>query len=367
MKILFLGDFFFDYESMPEDLESIAKYIEENDYYVVLNLESPLSNDGPQIKKRGPHLASTVYALEVLKRLRVIAVCLANNHMMDYGAGALYKTIELLDEAGILHVGAGSNLEDAIKAKKLQLCGKDIIIQNFGWDVEETIYATENSAGCAPRDENQILKQTADIRSENPQAVIITCMHWGFECNTLPMPADIQLGHDVIDAGSDLIIGHHPHVIQPVEKWNDKEIFYSLGNFYFASERDGFTTHFENEAVENMCDYGAYVVLEIENMKTEKGLIYYNKEDGKSRLQKDEQNIIKDITGVKWTEKEYYEEAVAHKHNITPILGINVEENKKIIEKLYKKYSIAKKIGFIKKCYLGRILFSIAKKIMGKG
>jgi len=352
---------------MPEDLKSIAKYIEENDYYVVLNLESPLSNRGPQVEKRGPHLASTPYALEVLKKLRVVAVCLANNHMMDYGDEALNKTLELLDEAQIVHVGAGRSLEEAIKPQKIQLDGKEIVFQNFGWDVEETVYATDKSAGCAPRKEELILRQTKAIRLDSPSAIIVTFMHWGFECNTLPMPVDIQLGHEIIDAGADLIIGHHPHVIQPFEKWRNKEIFYSLGNFYFGSERDGFITCFENEAVENMCDYGAYVVLDLETMKTETGLIYYDKTNKKSIIKKDDKNILKDITGVTWTSKTYYDEAVAHKHNITPVLGIDHKENEKIIAQLYKKYSIAKKMSFLKKCYLGRILFAMAKKIMGKG
>ena len=91
------------------------------------------------------------------------------------------------------------------------------------------------------------------------------------------MPVDIQLGHDIIDAGSDLIIGHHPHVVQPYESWNGKEIFYSLGNFYFGSERSGFTTKFVGEVVENMCDYGAYALLDLKSLKTDKGIIFYDK------------------------------------------------------------------------------------------
>lgn len=367
MKLLFLGDFFFDYDRMPEDLEEIARFIEKNDYYVVLNLESPLSKEGIPVEKRGPHLASTPYTIEVLKKLRVIAVCLANNHMMDYGADALKKTVQLLDEAGIIHVGAGRNLKEALKPQKIVCGNQEMIFQNFGWDAEETVYATNHQAGCAPRQEKVILSQTQKIRDDNPHARIITCMHWGFECNTLPMPVDIQLGHDIIDAGCDLIIGHHPHVVQPYETWNGKEIFYSLGNFYFASKRDTFTTHFENEAAENLCDYGAFVVLNLDDMRTETGLIYYDQGDGKSRLLKDDRHILKDITGVEWTGKEYLEEAIQHKNNITPVLGLNKEENQKSLEKLYKSYRLAKKISFIKKCYLGRALFAMAKKMMGKG
>lgn len=367
MKILFLGDFLYDYNKMPEDLEDIAKYVRHNDCCVVLNLESPLSSNGPLVKKRGPHLASTVSAIDVMKKLRVVAVCLANNHMMDYGEAALKETLNLLDEAGIIYIGAGLNLQDAIKPKKIKIDEKEIIFQNFGWDVEETVYATVNSAGCAPKDEDIIIKQTKELRENNPNAVIITCMHWGFECNTLPMPADIQLGHDIIDAGSDLIIGHHPHVVQPYESWNGKEIFYSLGNFYFGSERSGFTTKFVGEVVENMCDYGAYALLDLKSLKTDKGIIFYDKKKDMSYIVDNSIGIFKDITGVMWKSKEYYNEVVAHKNNITPVLGMDKKENEKSIQRLYRKYSIAKKIGFIKKCYLGRLMFSIAKKIMGKG
>ena len=80
--------------------------------------------------------------------------------MMDYGADGLKKTIELLDKNGIMHTGAGKNLEEAIEPIKLTKNGKQIVIQNFGWEVEETVYATLDTAGCAPRDEEIILSNT---------------------------------------------------------------------------------------------------------------------------------------------------------------------------------------------------------------
>ena len=73
------------------------------------------------------------------------------------------------------------------------------------------------------------------IKKEYPNVKIATIFHWGFEYNTVPMPLDIKFSHSCIEAGADLIIGHHPHVMQPMEKWRGKEIYYSLGNFYFSS------------------------------------------------------------------------------------------------------------------------------------
>lgn len=107
-KILFLGDLFYDFNFIPDDIERLAKWIQENNLITILNLESPIGKgDGTAIKKRGPNLASNLLVVDVLKKLNVVGVCLANNHMMDYGEKALKDTISALDVSGIAHTGAG--------------------------------------------------------------------------------------------------------------------------------------------------------------------------------------------------------------------------------------------------------------------
>lgn len=159
---------------------------------------------------------------------------------MDYGEQALKDTIEILDENNILHTGAGETLAEAVKPLILQLDNQKVIVQNFGWDIEETVYATETTSGGAPRIEKLILEHTVKIRDLYKDATIVNVYHWGFEYNLYPMPLDIELAHSSINSGCDLIIGHHPHNIQPYENYKGKDIYYSLGNFYFASRRSNF-------------------------------------------------------------------------------------------------------------------------------
>jgi poly-gamma-glutamate capsule biosynthesis protein CapA/YwtB (metallophosphatase superfamily) len=174
-KLLFLGDFFYDYDTISKDREEIAKWINENEYSVILNLEGSLSNKGKKIKKRGPNLSHSPITIKVLKKLNVVGVCLANNHMLDYGEGGLKETLDLLEDNHIPHTGAGMNLTEALQPMAIEVGGQKIIVQNFGWDVEETVYATEKSGGCAPRDEGLIIKRTRELRISD--AILINIYH----------------------------------------------------------------------------------------------------------------------------------------------------------------------------------------------
>lgn len=229
---------------MP-DIEEIGKYIKTNNYYVILNLESPLNASGKPINKGGPNLHSDEKAIVALRQLNVIAVCLANNHMMDFGSEALEKTIDILDKAGIPHVGAGMNLGEALRPVIIECEGQKIVLQNFAWKYEEAVYATKTTAGVAPRDDVTVKRSTIENKNKYQDSILVTVMYWGFENNTLPMPYDIQLAHECIDNGSDLVIGSHPHVTQPFEKYKGKYIFYSLGNFTLQREEKDINVNFQ--------------------------------------------------------------------------------------------------------------------------
>ncbi len=228
MKLLFLGDFLYDYNDVQPDIQEIAKWIEENDYKVILNLEGPLNNSENPIKKRGKLLAQSKVTIDVLKELNVVGVCLANNHIMDYGEKALLETTEILKSHGIHYVGAGLNLSEALKPMIINHNNVEVIIQNFGWELEETVYATALHPGSAPRVEEVIFKNTQDLKKEYPSGTFINIYHWGFELNTLPMPLDVKLAHLSIDQGIHLVIGHHSHNIQAYENYKGRDIYYSL-------------------------------------------------------------------------------------------------------------------------------------------
>ena len=361
MKFLFLGDFYYDYSYIAKDIKEIEKYIAQTGCEVILNLEGAPGDGGQPIEKRGPNLRQSPIIIDVLKHLSVKSVCLANNHSMDYGYEALKDGLAKLDKTGILHAGAGKNNVIASEPIQINDDGKKVIIQNYGWDVEETVYATSDSPGCAPMDHEYIIKRTKELRGKNPDSCIINIFHWGFEFNTLPMPVDINLAHKCVDAGADLIIGHHPHVVQPVEEYCGKPIFYSLGNFYFSSRRDTFTRRFENEKYENMCDYGIGVIYDTEEEKCECIQIEYKRFKKVSTISENV-TCLKNITGINWQSEDYIKKAKLHSSGTNPILGLDNEYNTREIKKLYFKYAVSKKLSFLKNNKFGSRVYGFLKK-----
>lgn len=347
MKVLFLGDFFYDYENEPSDFKEICKFIKDNDCRVILNLETSLSSKGGPVKKRGPNLFSSRSAIKALKDLNVIAVTLANNHVMDYGVEGLTETIKMLDVAGIKHLGAGSNIEEALRPLVLYVEGKRIIVTNYGWDIEETVYATKKTAGCAPLQRELIVKRTNDIKIKYPDAKLINIFHWGFEYNTLPMPLDIDFAHKCIDSGCDLIIGHHPHVMQPKEKYKKGVIYYSLGNFYFGNRRNLFNKEFPLEREIYYSNLGVGIKLDINEWKLNEYEIRYEPISKKSIISHATSRVVDDFSGFKWNRRKYNKTVKQHSQNHNPILTGKRIKDKIKIDFLFAAYHIYR---IIKNC-----------------
>lgn len=310
MALLFLGDFLYDYDNVQEDIRKISNWIKEQGYKVVLNLEGPVTeNFSQRRKKRGPNLYQNKRAIEMLKELQVVGVCLSNNHMMDFGSIGLVDTIKLLDENGILHTGAGVNLLEASRPMIIKDGAEIYEIYNFGWNLEETVYAGKRKAGCSPREEEYILKYIG--KKWEKKSIKMAVMHWGFEYNYLPMPYDIELAHKMLDGDFDIIIGHHPHVVQPKEKYENKMIFYSIGNFYMGTRRKLFYERLKNEVL------GIGILLEREK---------YEQFDVKYDMQGtciSTNTYEKDITDVNFESRTYFNKCKSNSLNYTPILTNN--------------------------------------------
>lgn len=371
MKLLFLGDFLFDYLFIPKDFENICKYVQKNNYKVILNLECSLTNRGEKKIKRGPNLCSSELAIEALKKLNVILVSLANNHSMDYGEKSLLETIKLLEESGIAVVGAGKNYKEATKSYKVKLDNKDFIFQAFGWEVEETVYAQKKSAGCSPLYRKKILNNIKKIKSENPNGKIINLAHMGFEYNLLPQPLDIEFAHKCIEKGSDLFIGTHPHVIQPKEIYEKRNIYYSLGNFYFGSRRELFNKTFENIEVKNMCDYGLGVIYDTEKEIVEKEILFIYLKNEKITIIEEDYKRVKRILNIceieEWKTKEYLKKCKKYSNNINPILGLNSKRNFIKLKQLTILYFLAKIFSVIRKNKTGEKIWYFFKDKLKEG
>lgn len=173
----------------------------------------------------------------VLLELGVDLANLANNHARDYGEISLLDTLDTLDKVGVDYVGAGRNFEEASKPYYFEVDGIKIAIVSASraGKLVETPQATETSAGvmrCNTKKPfiNEI--KEADANAD----VVIAYVHWGTEYSTVLQDIQITSGKLYLDAGADVIIGAHTHCIQGIEFYDDKPIFYSLGNFWFNSK-----------------------------------------------------------------------------------------------------------------------------------
>lgn len=188
---------------------NVAEYF-ENDDFTIINLESVLADGGYSANKlftfRGP-IAYT----EIMTGSSVEAVTLANNHTADYGQEGYDSTVNALTGAGI-------------------------------WFVEEdktTLVTTESGltiglyADSFYFNVSDIQKNVKSLRDQGAE-IIICAFHWGTEGSYRPTADQKKFAQAAIDAGADVVYGHHPHVLQPVEEYNGGYIFYSLGNFSFG-------------------------------------------------------------------------------------------------------------------------------------
>lgn len=203
----------------------------------VINLEDPMTTSGTPYKSTIPLKANPAYA-HVLKDNNIIVACLANNHIMDYGDTGLNDTISALKANGINYTGAGNNIGEASKPVYLNIKDRKIAILNYmdnttftGFSASEMAAATSSSAGYAPADPNLIKKDIDEAKNNSDMVIVV--FHYGNEYSTQPNSYQVTLSHECIDDGADMVIGSHPHVIQTIETYNGKPIFYSLGNFVF--------------------------------------------------------------------------------------------------------------------------------------
>jgi poly-gamma-glutamate synthesis protein (capsule biosynthesis protein) len=236
-----VGDIMLDGTSRPVLQEygydypfSNMRALFQHSQVVIGNLEGPLTTRGTaQQDKTYTFRSPPDKVSRALARAGFNVVTLANNHTLDYGADGLAETIAALDEAGIQHVGAGPNLAAARRAALLTINGQRLAFLGYSVTLPETFYATSTRPGTAFAYEEQV---RADVSAARAQAdIVIVSFHWGQEGKTELRDYQPRLGHIAIDAGAQVVLGHHPHILQAVEHYKDGLILYSLGNFTFGS------------------------------------------------------------------------------------------------------------------------------------
>ena len=200
---------------------------------VIGNLETPLIEDGKPFENKKYTFKAPLESANALKLAGFTHLSLANNHMMDYGEEGLVSTLNTLDAQEIKYSGAGIDLKEARRSSFTKVKGKKFAFLSYSNTFPTDFYAKKNKAGTAPGYRNYIIN---DIKKAKLKAdYLIIAFHWGAELMQTPKDYQKDLAHLAIDSGADIVLGHHPHVLQGVEYYDKGIIFYSLGNFAFGS------------------------------------------------------------------------------------------------------------------------------------
>ena len=212
----------------------IGDYLKNADL-VFGNLETPIT-EGREINDFEMIFRSNPLTEKALKLNNFSILSLANNHTPNFGEKGLKDTFFYLEKEGIKYVGAGENEKTAYQPVYIEKKGiKFAFLAYNDFDVVSLSYkATENYAGTAFMETEKMIEAVKKAKQKSD--FVIVSMHSGNEYVNKPNSSQVNFAHSAIDAGADLVIGHHPHVVQILEKYKDKYIFYSLGNFIFDQQ-----------------------------------------------------------------------------------------------------------------------------------
>ena len=200
------------------------------DDLTVINLECAPSDIGSPLDKAFVFRCPTE-ALPSLVSNGVDVANLGNNHSGDFGREALVDGRENLIAAGIGAVGAGRDVAEAGEPALFEVNGWSIAVVGFGGVApDESWYATADSPGMRSGDHTASMVEAVAAADAVADLVVVT-VHWGIELDTTPRQDDIERAQAMIEAGADVIFGHHPHRMQPLEMVGDAAVFWSLGNF----------------------------------------------------------------------------------------------------------------------------------------
>jgi len=167
-----------------------------------------------------------------IARAGIDVASVASTHIGDGGRAGILQTIASLKKNGIVPFGAGTNLAAARKPALFEMGGVKVAILGYDGISSKYYGATATTIGDAPLNAAYIKADVAAARAAGAQ-VVIGFPHWGIEYTFGPSATQQRLGHLMIDAGADIVIGNHPHWVQSVEIYKGKPIWYSLGNFTF--------------------------------------------------------------------------------------------------------------------------------------
>ncbi|MQN00903.1 MAG: CapA family protein [Lachnospiraceae bacterium] len=190
-----------------------VKSVFSKDDLTIVNLEGTLTNSTNRARKKFTFKGKNEYT-QILKKGSVEAVTVANNHSMDFGTQGFNDTKRAVRGAGIRCFGYDAISYKTIKGEKIAMIGVNAL----------------SSQG----NKNAYVKSLINKAKKQKPNLIIIYFHWGIEGSSRPNSTQVQLAHNSINWGADLVLGSHPHVLQGIEKYKGKYIVYSMGNFCFG-------------------------------------------------------------------------------------------------------------------------------------
>lgn len=263
LVMLLVGDVFVRRDD-PQSVFQHVKQVMCKADFMIGNLEGSVADGGSaQMKSAGTQpWKSDARQISAVETAGFHAMTVANNHMMDFGSEALLETLANLDRIGVKHTGGGRNFAEAHAPAVVERGGCKVALLGYTSVYMEDWAAGANTPGLAVMRAHTAYQPPArffeapgsppiihswvaaehkeqliaDVAAARKVADIVVCtFHWGVSAGFKKLTEyQVELGRHAVDAGADLVFGHHPHVMQGVEVYKGKAIFYSLGNFTFA-------------------------------------------------------------------------------------------------------------------------------------
>lgn len=206
-----------------------------------VNFENPVSDVGENVGSIYSFRADPK-TLEGLQYAGIDVVSFANNHVWDWGRLAFLDSLERLTGIGIEYVGAGKNFEQSHTAKIIERNGIKVAYLGYTNLLPYSLRRIDSTPSVAGIDMEQIAVDIANVKKGGVD-IVVTSFHWGEEYETKHNQYQEEIAHAAIDAGANLVIGHHPHVTQEIEQYKDGIIVYSLGNLIFDQNFSPDTSH----------------------------------------------------------------------------------------------------------------------------
>jgi len=229
LKLLAVGDISLIWKEDSDPFKYIKPIISEKDV-LFGNLETVLSISGKKAEK-AVSLSTDPGNVKYIKESGFDIISLANNHILDLGIEGFNNTLDVLYSNKIKFIGVSNDKH----IDKYQIIEKNNIKLGFLGYYSFGFIDQKNNIFINGVDERNILSDIKEIKTNCD--IVIVSLHWGIEKVFYPSPNQIVLAHKLIEAGANIVLGHHPHVLQGIEEYRGGIIIYSLGNFQFEFDQ----------------------------------------------------------------------------------------------------------------------------------